>query len=177
MSSLDIIILVLMVIGLANGFRSGLILEISGLFGLILAVILGIKWIKPVMGFISGIFTDAGTFLPLISFMIIFVAVLMVTGIIGKFIKKAIKFTPLSFVDNLGGALLGVFKMALSISIFLWIFGFLNISLPEGWISGSRLYGGVSVIAPVCGNVLISIFPGLKEAMSYVQEWIEFTRP
>lgn len=177
MGSLDIIILVLLVIGLANGFRSGLILEISGLLGLILAILLGIKWIKPVMDFLSDILTSAGTFLPLIAFMIIFITVLALTGLVGKIIKKAIDFTPLRFIDNLGGALIGTFKMALSISVFFWIFGFMNISLPDGWVAESRLYGGISVIAPVCGNVLVSLFPGLKEILAYVQEWLEFTRP
>ncbi|MGF1637435.1 MAG: CvpA family protein [Cyclobacteriaceae bacterium] len=177
MNTLDILVIALLVIGAANGFRTGLVLELTGIIGLILAVTLALKWIDHSMDFIVSLYSGFGQLLPIIAFVCVFVIVLFIAGFAGRLVKKAISITPLSIIDSISGAVLGALKIALVISVFLWILAFLKIGLPDSWLEGSKLHSFLLPVAPAVGRVVASIFPDINQALQYVQEWIEFSRP
>ena len=76
-------------------------------------------------------------------------------------------------VDNFVGALLGIIKWALIISIFLWIFGSFGGKINPEYTTESFLYTPVSSLAPNLFGMISSIFPFIEEFFNNSREFIK----
>lgn len=156
MNFIDIFLAVLLLYGAIRGFISGLIIQISSLIGFVLGIYLALRFSDL---FASTLVDDYGiqqtSYLPIVSFAILFVAVLIGIFFLGKGIKMLLKVTMLSPIDKIGGAILGMMKYVI---IFGMAFNFLNHSEPpihlisEETIEESVLYSPVmktsSIVVP-----------------------------
>ena len=116
--ALDVIIVVLLSYGLVTGFKKGLV----GQLFVIVALILGIF-------FASGFYLSGAEALKdiitnpimakLVSFILIFAAVAVTLAVIAFFIRKAMQALLLGWADRLLGALFGLLKASLIITIIL----------------------------------------------------------
>ena len=86
--------------------------------------------------------------LPFVSFLVIFITIILLVNIIGKLFKKIIDLTLLGSIDNLAGALLSALKWVFGISVLLWLTSSFGITPDEAWTEDSFLYEKVMVAAP-----------------------------
>jgi len=118
---LDIVILVVLAIAVFLGLRMGLIKAVLLVVGIIVGVILA--------GHFSGPLGQRLTFIPsegvakVVAFAIIMIGVLIIAAIIAWLLTWAAKVVMLSWVNRLGGAILGLFLGALFCSALLamWV--------------------------------------------------------
>ncbi|MDR2354034.1 MAG: CvpA family protein [Deltaproteobacteria bacterium] len=127
MSALDIAIIVILTYFLIRGIFRGVIKEIVGIFGLFIAF-----WVASTYWQLgSEQLTVLTKELPLrgvLSFVIIFLIVYFLVGIMSVFVDKAIKMAVSPFVSSMFGGILGLFKGSALIVILLTnIMGFLSI--------------------------------------------------
>lgn len=170
MSGADIAILGILLVAGYSGYKKGLILELIGIVAFVLAIIGGFKLLQLGMDFLSKMYDGFGNFLPFVAFLALFVLILMLVNLLGKFIKGVVHLTPFGLVDNLGGALIGIVKGTLALSILLWVMTSLNFNLPEGLTKNSSLLPIVSGFAGKASDFISSIFPSFKDFIKTLEE-------
>ena len=107
MNFVDIIVLIITSISLYIGWRVGLIQALASLAGIILAIILSSQMFYKMAPVFSGI-TDSQNAANVLGFLTIFLLVLVGAGISGSFLRKIIRIFMLGWLDQMGGAILGV---------------------------------------------------------------------
>jgi membrane protein required for colicin V production len=151
MSILDII-LIIPIIWLAwRGYRKGLIMSITSLVALIAGIYFSIhfsgwvaEWLRNGLGF-------NGQYMNIISFVVVFVAVVVVIQIIGRFFSKLADWVALGAVNQIAGLLLGVAKATLFLGILLFIINSFDIEnklFNDTTRQESHLYEPLSSVVP-----------------------------
>ena len=173
MSTADIILLVILALGAYSGYKKGLILELIAIFAFVLAIIGGFKLLHVGMDYVSRVYEGFGNFLPFIAFMVLFVLIIILVNMIGKILKKIIDWTPFGVLDNLAGALIGVAKWALMLSILLWVMTSLKIDLPESFTKNSSVLPFVTGFSGQVGDFISTIFPSFENFITTLEELFE----
>ncbi|TFH48194.1 MAG: CvpA family protein [Bacteroidia bacterium] len=155
MNWIDFVIISLLGFGLIKGFMDGLIIEVAELAALILGIWGAIHFSGWTAAKLSGWFDMQTSWLGIIAFGITFIVIVVAINLLGKVIDTFMKAIALGFVVRMLGAIFGIIKSALILSV---VFVFLNTLhqkrafLPSDRISKSYLYNPIADIVP-------SIFP------------------
>jgi membrane protein required for colicin V production len=99
--------------------------------------------------------------------------VVLALNLIGHLLKKLLNLTLLGGLDDLAGAIIGVLKWSLTISIFIWLFTFFEIEISPDFIEGSLIYPYVAVIAPYLFETFSFLGPIFKEFFDSGKELIK----
>lgn len=160
MNWLDIVLAIPLLWGLYKGFTKGLIIEAATLIAFGLAVWAGIKFSDFLSGWMHDSLGWTSKYLPIISFSVIFLGILILVYAIAKGVEKLVKAVSLGFVNKLAGAVFGMLKFGLILSVLIFVLTAVEKSiqlLPAGTKHSSLLYEPVGKIAP-------AIIPGLKDS-------------
>ena len=159
MNYFDIIIIIPLLWGAFKGFKKGLIIEIASLVALFLGVWGGVKFSSISAEYLSEMFDISEKIMPLISFAITFILIVIAVFTLAKLLQKFIKMVALGLVNKITGAIFGLLKFALIISVILNLVNNVNAEVnfiePE-MKNSSLLYEPVSKIALV-------LIPGLSD--------------
>ena len=173
MSTLDIILLIFLAYGAFRGFRKGLVMEIVTILALIIGIIGAFKLLHQGMAFLDKHFEIGGTILPYVSFIIIFIIIVILINVLGKSVKKVLDMTLLGSFDNMVGAIIGMLKWAFAISVIIWLSNAVSLTFPDDWVSGSFLYPLIEPVAPITFDFLAYIFPFLKGLVDNIGELLQ----
>lgn len=121
MEVLDIIMLIFMGIMLIVGFRKGLIISLASLVALILGIYLAVYFSEFAAGLIRNYFDVSSTYLPWIAFAVTFLVVLIGVLLLGKLFEKMVSMVGMGFLNHLAGAVFGLAKSVLLLSIIFLI--------------------------------------------------------
>lgn len=160
MNYIDIILIIPLLWGLYKGITKGLIIEAASLIALGLAVWGGIKFTDFLTVYIRAEFDWNTKYLPVISFAIIFLGILITVYAIAKLLERVVKAASLGFLNKLAGGVFGVLKFGLILSILIFVINAVEKSvqvIPKETKEQSLLYAPVGRIAPV-------VIPGLKNS-------------
>ncbi len=125
MNYLDYIIFVIVLIGFILGFKDGLIRKIIGLIGLIVAIVLAFQLGGKVGKLFTSFFNQDDYLASLISGIVIFLGVLLITSIVKRIIHPTDKVN--NIINQTLGGLIGVIQILFftsTLCLFLNIFGF-----------------------------------------------------
>lgn len=153
------------------GFRKGLLLEIVGILAFVLGIIGGFKLMELGMTYLDGYFEDFDHLLPFISFLIIFLGILLLVNLLGKAVKKVMDMTLLGGVDKFAGAVVGVAKWAIGLSIVLWLTTEFGIELP-GENQDLVLYPYLRELGPNLIKSMSVVLPFAEEMIDSIRELI-----
>lgn len=162
MNRTDLIIAVILAIGAITGYRKGFLAELFFLFAIVLGVFLGFKLMGAGVEYLAREFNADTAVLPYISFLIIFLIVVILVTLIGKSIKNSLDKTFLGQMDSWAGAGLGIIKYAFLISVIIWLLEAFQLSSEE-WKEGSVLYPMAAQVAPTLSEYFGEILPFFKE--------------
>jgi membrane protein required for colicin V production len=102
-----------------EGFSKGVVLQAATLLALILGIIGAIKF----SGYTSALIIEhtkmTGEYLPIISFALTFIVIVVVVHLLAKVIERLVEAVALGFVNRLAGALFSMTKFAFIISVIL----------------------------------------------------------
>ena len=121
MEIIDIIILIFAGLMVILGFRKGLIISLATLVALVLGIYLAVHFSNFAADFLKSNFDTSATYLPVLSFSITFLVVLIGVLFLGKLIEKVVKTVGLGFLNHLTGAILGLVKSVLILSVAFWV--------------------------------------------------------
>ncbi|OFY95652.1 MAG: hypothetical protein A3K10_10140 [Bacteroidetes bacterium RIFCSPLOWO2_12_FULL_31_6] len=159
MNYFDIIIIIPLLWGAFKGFKKGLVIELASIVALVLGVWGGIKFASVSAKYLGEMFDISVKIMPLISFAVTFLLIVIVVFALAKLLERFIKMTSIGFVNKLVGAVFGTLKFGLIISIIINLVNNINeeITVVEPEMKNtSLLYQPISKIALI-------VFPGIKE--------------
>lgn len=166
MSVLDIILLALLLLGLIGGFRKGFFVEVASLVALIAGVYGAIHFSNFAGDFLMDKVDWNEKTVNIIAFAITFIVIVLVIALAGKALTKLADFAALGILNKLLGALFGLLKMAVILSVILIIFDSFNKNLPfadEEDLEDSTFYEPIRSLVP-------TIFPIILEKKSIEEE-------
>ena len=163
MSTADIILIVLVLLGAWGGYREGFLMELISLVAIILGVLGGFKLMGLGMIFLEDKFNADKSTLPYISFAVIFIIIVVLVGLLGKMVKHSIDKSFLGTIDQAMGALLGGFRTLFMLSIAIWIMDSFKYSPKTAWTDGSWLYPFTALLAPRTADWIGGFLPVFKE--------------
>jgi membrane protein required for colicin V production len=155
----DIIIIIPLLWGGFKGFKKGLVVEVASLLALFLGVWGGVKFSSVSASYLGEMFSISENVMPLISFAITFILIVIAVFALAKLLQKVVKMASLSTINKIAGALFGALKFALIISVILSVVNNVNKELhfiePE-MEESSLLYKPISKLAVI-------LIPGIEE--------------
>lgn len=163
MSKIDIVLAIILTLGAYLGYKRGFLMELFFLLAIVLGIFVGFKLMGQGMEVLQREFNADKKFLPYLSFIIIFILVMVLTIFFGRRIKNSLDDTFLGKVDSVAGAVLGITKYAFCLSVILWLANSLRIKLPDSWTSGSYIYPFTAKVAERASGFLGSFIPFFKE--------------
>jgi membrane protein required for colicin V production len=128
---IDIILAVILVIAVIKGFRQGLIVALFSVVAFIVGLAAALKLSVVVAGYIGKAVNVSDQWLPVISFAVIFLVVVLLVRLGAKLIQKSVEFAMLGWVNRLGGILLYAALYILIFSILIFYAEQLQFIKPE----------------------------------------------
>lgn len=158
MNYLDIIFAVPLIWAGFRGFKKGLIIEVSALIAFGLGIWGGIHF----SDFVAKLLSDSieSKYVPLVSFAITFILIVAAVFVLGKMLEKAVNLVQLKLINKAMGALFGVAKIVLVISVLLVIVNSFDEKaniVPKDLKDNSLLYQPLS-------DVSFKVIPALKNS-------------
>jgi membrane protein required for colicin V production len=169
MKTLDIILLIPLFFGAYLGFKKGLLLEIVSLVALVLAIVGAFKLLDFGMDLLQPYFENWEQALPIISFVLLFIAILLIVNLVGKIVKKILDMTLLGGLDNFAGAVIGLLKWAFGVSLILWLGESINISISAEMAEGTYVYPIIASIAPFMIDLIATYLPFIQDVFDQLK--------
>ena len=157
MTTIDIIIAVVLLFGLVKGYMKGLFIEITSLVGLVLGVYGALHFSFYLSDILKENVSWDQSMIQIVAFAGTFLIILLALVFLGKALTKIAETIFLGFFNKLLGAVFGVLKYALILSIVFLIYDQISDSLKfmnKEKAKESVLYEPVKNLAP-------TIFPNL----------------
>lgn len=162
-----------MLIGAYRGFKKGLFIEIIGIAAFIIAIIGSFKLLHAGIDFLGRQFGEFTHLIPYIAFVLLFIGILLVINLLGNAVKKALDLTLLGSLDNFAGAIVGILKWGIAISIFLWLTHTVGFQIPENTQEGSLLYPFIEPLGPKTIKVISSAIPYMGDLIESIRDLIK----
>lgn len=118
MNALDITICLIVGYCLVRGLFRGIIKEITSIVGVLIAFYGAYSYYPLVSGWFSSLISNPA-YLAIVGFILIFVVILLIVGVVGVILKHIFKAVSLGWADRVLGATFAVVKAVLIVSVLL----------------------------------------------------------
>ncbi len=148
---LDLILLIPLLLFAFNGYKKGIIIEVTTLAALLLGIYAALFFSDFTANLLTGSFNISKEYLNIIAFIVTFIAVLVIVMIIGKLLEKIVNLLMLGIINKLAGALFGILKGALLLSILIFLINYFDTNasiIKKEARTQSILYKNIEPIAP-----------------------------
>lgn len=159
--TIDVIYLVLMVMAVVKGLRKGLIIAVFSVIALITGLAAALKLSVVVAGFLSDTTTIGARWLPVISFIIVFLMVALLVRWVAGLLEAAIDAVWLGWVNKLGGILLYMALYTIIFSVLLFFATQVRL-VSADTVSRSKTYGWIEPLGPAVINGFGKMIPVFK---------------
>ena len=119
MNWFDILVTILLLVALVNGYRKGLIMQLVGLGTIVLAAIFGGRLAAMILPELDRLVNFTPEVARVISYVLAFALIAVVISLIGRLLERFIDVVFLSFVNRLAGAVIAVGTMMVFLSVLL----------------------------------------------------------
>lgn len=159
---IDIAFILIMILAIFKGLNRGFIVGIFSLLAFIIGLAAALKLSAVVASYLSKNVTSATKWLPFISFLLVFIVVILLVSLGARLIKKTVDLAMLGWLDRLAGMVLYIIIYTIVFSIILF-FAEKILVLKPIVIESSVVYKYVSPWGPKMINNLGKIIPFFKD--------------
>ena len=155
----DIIVAIILILAIIKGYRQGLIVALFSFIAIIIGLAAALKLSVVVAGYIGKAVNVSDKWLPIVSFAVVFLIVVLLVRLGAKFIQKTIELAMLGWANRVGGILLYACLYIVILSILVFYADQLGFIKPEiktesvtySYIQplGPKLMEGIGKIIPV----------------------------
>lgn len=167
---IDVAFILVMMLAIFKGLSKGLIIGIFSLFAFIIGLAAALKLSTVVAEYLKDKAGEFTKFLPFISFLLVFIAITLLVGLLARLIKKTMQFVMLGWLDKLGGVCLYVFIYTIIFSIFLFFAEKFNMISSQTTVN-SIIYPYVISWGPKVMDNLGKIIPVFKDMFVQLQNF------
>ena len=126
MNGIDIILAIALGFGFVKGFYKGLIVEVASLGALFLGLLGVVKFSSFISDLLNEFFDWSPVAVQAGSYLIVFIIIVYGISVLGRALTKIISKASLGLFNKFLGALFGVLKWAILVSVALFFLGKLN---------------------------------------------------
>ena len=169
---IDILFLILMILAFFKGIKKGLILAVFSLVGLIIGLAAAMKLSVIVADYLKDTVNISAKWLPFISFIVVFIAVLILVRIGATALEKTIDFVMMGWLNKLGGIIFYAVLYIILLSVLLFYAEKLSLINPKT-ITASKTYVYLQPWGPKVMNLMGSVIPWFKDMFSELEKFFE----
>ena len=157
----DVVVGLVLVYGIWNGVRLGLFGEILRVVGMVLMVVAALQFYIPAGNWLKDATKMSEEPAKLLAFVVIAVAVYLVTLAVRNFITARVKkVTFLALIDNLGGAVAGLVRMVVLMAFLTIAISLMRSPFWHRQVSTNSVFGATVVAQfPSVAKVVKKSFP------------------
>lgn len=167
---IDIILVVFLVLAIVKGYQRGLIIGIFSFIAVIIGIAAAMKLSAIVAAYIGKTTSISQQWLPVISFAIVFLAVVVLVRLGANALEKTVEIAMLGWVNKLGGMIFYAAMAILAFSVFLFYMEQIGIVSTTA-TSGSVTYAFVQPLGPQTIEGLGSVIPVFKDMFADLQNF------
>ena len=169
---IDIIFVVILVIAVIKGLRKGLAVALFSIVAFIIGLAAAIKLSAAVAVYLEKNIALSNRWLPVISFLVVFIVVVVLVNLGGKLVEKTFEMAFLGWVNRIGGAIFYVLLYTLIFSILLFYAEKMRF-IKQETISNSITYPYLKPWGPAVINTLGKIIPLFKDSFQQLESFFE----
>ena len=169
---IDIAFFLTLVLAIFKGLSKVFILGIFSLLAFIIGLAAALKLSAVVAAYLQTNVVSASKWLPVLSFLLVFIVVILLVGLGARLIKKTIDFALLGWLDRLGGMVLYIIIYTIIFSVILFFTEKLLFLKPEV-IAGSVVYKYIVPWGPKVINNIGSIIPFFRDMFIQLESFFE----
>lgn len=167
LNALDIVALIVVGMGMYKGYKKGILLAFLGVLGVLLALVLGIRFSYVFRSFFAERLDLQPEYITLMSFAVVFVLVLMLLTFVFRFLDDLLTKIHLGGVTKSFGALFGGYIAAIGLSVLLMVLSQINIPSKRS-VEDSLLYPYLRTFAVDNAKLALRSLPVAKDALTQV---------
>ncbi len=166
----DLVFAVLMVLAIIQGYRRGLIVAVFSFIAIIVGLAAALKLSAAVAKHIGHAVKISDKWLPIISFILVFIVVLLLIRLGAKAIQRITETVMLGWVNRLGGIILYAAIYTTVFSILLFYAKQIKIIKPET-IQASVTYPFIKPWGPKAIDSLAVVIPFFKDMFTELEQF------
>jgi len=171
---IDLVFLVVIIVAVVKGAMRGIVLAIFSFVGWFIGLAAALKLSAVVAGYLQEHTSIDAKWLPLLSFLLVFVLVVMLVQWAGKALEGVLDITLLGWVNKLGGALLYAGMYTLIFSIILFYTDKMHF-ISADTLAASKVYAATAGLAPAIVEGIGTLIPALKDVFHQLEDFFEDT--
>lgn len=173
---IDIAFIFIVIMAVFKGYSKGFVIAIFSFLALIIGLAAALKLSAVVAHYLEHHVVNNSRWLPLLSFFLVFLAVVFIVSLGARLIRKTLRIVTLGWLDRIAGVLLYIAIYIIIFSILLF-YAEKMFLLKAEVMSTSRTYRFVAPWGPLVIDNLGKIIPVFKGLFSDLQEFFEgFTK-
>lgn len=169
---IDIVFLLLILLACVKGYSKGLIVALFSIVGFIAGLAAALKLSVYASEKLADTFNASGKWLPFISFLLVFIVVVLLVNLGARLIQKSVEMLMLGWLNRLGGIVLYVLLYSILFSIFLFYAVQLKLLSAET-ITASQVFPYIQPLGPMVMDSLGKVIPVFKDMFAQLQEFFE----
>lgn len=143
---IDILFLAMMAIAVFKGIRNGLIIAIFAILGWILGIFAAFRFADIAAGYLKGVVDMSPKTLYIVSFMSVFLLVMLLVHLGAKLLEKTIELALMGWLNRIGGIVFYVLLYTLIFSVMIFFAEKFKV-ISDETIAASRVYPWVKPLA------------------------------
>jgi membrane protein required for colicin V production len=167
---LDLLFIVILILAIVKGYRSGLVVGLFSLVAVIIGLAAAIKLSAVVAGYIGRAVKVSEEWLPLISFAVVFLVVIILIRLGAKAIEKTVELAMLGWVNKIAGIILFATMYTLVFSVMLFYAEQMKF-IQTSAIHQSVTYSFVQPWGPKAINSFGSLIPVFKDMFTELEQF------
>lgn len=169
---IDLIFAIFIILAVMKGYQQGLVVGLFSLAAVIIGLAAAMKLSTVVAGYIGRAVKVSDQWLPVISFAIVFLVVLLLIRLGARAIEKAVEVALLGWVNKIGGIILFAAIYTTVFSVLLFYAEQMKLLQPET-INKSVTYSFVQPWGPKAINGFGSVIPVFKDMFAELEQFFE----
>ena len=169
---LDILFAVALILAVLRGYRQGLIIGLFSLVAIVIGIAAAMKLSTVVAGWLGDSIQISREWLPLISFLLVFLVVLLLVRLGAKAIERTVEVVMLGWLNRLAGILLFAIIYTLVFSVLLFYAEQMHLLKPET-IGQSVVYPYVQPLGPKVINGFGALLPVFRDMFNELENFFD----
>ena len=170
---IDLILLGLLIMAVVKGLQRGFIVALFSMIAFIVGLVAALKLSTVVAAYLDDSVNVSARWLPFIAFGLVFIAVVLLVGLLAAVIQSTIEVAMLGWVNRIAGVLLYIVMYIMIFSVLLFFATRMNF-FDEETLNDSTTYQYIEPVGPFVINTIGSLTPWFKDMFVELQAF--FTR-
>ena len=167
---IDILLIVVLILAIIKGYQRGLIVGVFSFIAVIIGLAAAMKLSTIAASYIGKSIKISDAWLPVISFAVVFILVVLLIRLGVNLIQKTVEFSMLGWVNRLGGIILYTAIYVLVFSVVLFYAGQVNLIQPTT-SSNSASYPYIQPLGPKVIDGFAALVPIFKNMFTDLQDF------